>query len=224
VPRIDVDSCRGRSQAIDQLLAAERPGGPKWHLSLLTMDVDVPVIGATLIDPGPRPLTSFGISAARDPERALMLALEEAALTRVLLNRSDELKDPSYVHESYDTLRGHLLAHASSSVLRERLRFMTDDGPLITLDELVAAERAKETSVEERVRADGHEPVWVDVTTEDVADFSLRVARTVVAGMQPLDNDHRYRYLGGRRLSTVLPRFGRAATIDALNDDPHPFP
>jgi ribosomal protein S12 methylthiotransferase accessory factor len=224
VPRIDVDSCRGRSAAIDQLLAAQRPGGPTWHFSVLTLDIDVPVIGATLIDPGPRPLTSFGISADRDPERALLLALEEAALTRVLLHRSEELKDPAYVRETYDTLRGHLLAHASSAALRERLRFMTDDGPLITLEEFVARERAKTTTVTERMRAHGHEPIWADVTTDDVADFSLRVARTVVAGMQPLDNDHRHRYLGGRRLPTVLPRFGSAATLDELNPDPHPFP
>lgn len=224
VVRIDVSSCRGRSAAVDQLLAAQRPGGPTWYLSLLTLDVDVPVIGAVLIDPAARPLTSFGISADCDPERALLLALEEAALTRVLLHRSDELKDPDYVHESYETLRGHLLAHASSAVLRKRLRFITDDGPLIGFDELVARERAKETTLERRVRAHGSEPVWVDVTTDDVADFSLRVARTIIAGMQPLDNDHRYRYLGGRRLLSVPRHFGGAVTLAELNPDPHPFP
>jgi ribosomal protein S12 methylthiotransferase accessory factor len=223
-PRIDVDSCRGRDAAIDQLLEAQRPGGPTWHLSLLTLDVDVPVIGATLIDPGRRPLTSFGISADRDPERAVLLALEEAALTRVLLHRSEELRDPEYVQTRYDTLRGHLLAHASSAPLRERLRFMTDDGPLITLDELVAREATKTTTVEERIRAHGDEPIWVDVTTEDVADFALRVARTVIAGMQPLDNDHRYRFLGGRRLLEVPAQRGYPLALDELNPDPHPFP
>jgi ribosomal protein S12 methylthiotransferase accessory factor len=224
VPRIDVDSCRGYSAAIDQLLAAQRPGGATWHFSVLTLDVDVPVIGAALIDPRPRPLTSFGIAADRDPERALLLALEEAALTRVLLLHSEELKDPAYVHEGYDTLRGHLLAHASSAALRERLRFMTDDGPLIGFQELVARAREQSTTVAERIRAEGKEPIWVDVTTEDVADFSLRVVRTVVAGMQPLDNDHRYRYLGGRRLDEVLARLGLAGRFDELNPDPHPFP
>jgi ribosomal protein S12 methylthiotransferase accessory factor len=224
VPRIDIESCRDRSEAIDQLLGAQRPGGPTWHLSVLTLDIDVPVIGATLINPGPRPLTSFGISADPDPERALLLALEEAALTRVLLHRSQELADPAYVQENYDTLRGHLLAHASSAALRGRLRFMTDDGPLIELEELITREHEKTTTVEERMHVHGNEPIWVDVTTDDVADFSLRVARTVVAGMQPLDNDHRYRFLGGGRLRTVLARFGSAAEPDELNPDPHPFP
>jgi thiazole/oxazole-forming peptide maturase SagD family component len=188
------------------------------------LDIDVPVIGAMLIDPGPRPMTSFGISADRDPERALLLALEEAALTRVLLHRSAELKDPAYVHEDYSTLRGHLLAHASSGALRDRLRFMSDHGRLIALEDVVSGERAKATSVEDRLKDHGYEPIWVDVTTDDVADFSLRVARTVVAGLQPLDNDHRYRFHGGRRLLTVPRRFGGPAALEELNPDPHPFP
>ncbi len=226
-PRVDPESCRGISRSIDQLLSAASKNGPAWHINWLTLDVEVPIFSAALIDPGSPPLTSFGIAADEDPARALMQALEEAVLTRVLLNRSSEIiSNPAYVHERLHTLRDHLLAHATSSALRENLRFLTDAGPLVRFDKLAAtAQDETRPSLRDRLSAAGFEVAWVDVTTPDVAEFGFRVVRSIVPGMQPLDNDHRYRYLGGCRLLTVPPRLGYPAlTPDELNSDPHPFP
>lgn len=220
-PRIDPATCRGRAADVDRLLDGAAVTGARWHLSLLTLDLDVPVIGAALIDPGDPPLTSFGIAADDDPVHALRLALEEAALTRTLVNRSPEILDnPGQVHTNYDTLRGHLLAHATSAELRERLRFMTDEGDLLPFDALFR-ERPPLT---DRLAARGLEPIWIDVTTEDVRDCGFHVVRTVIPTMQPLDNDHRFRYLGGRRLREVAARYGRDLDRTGTNPDPHPFP
>jgi ribosomal protein S12 methylthiotransferase accessory factor len=221
VPRIDIESCYGISPDIDRLLSAQRQDGPTWYVSLLTLDIEVPVICAALIDPGPRPLTSFGIAAHSDAEHALLLALEEAALTRVLLHRSEELRDPSYVHEDYSTLRGHLLGHATSAELRERMRFMTDEGPIVSFAD-VAEAHPESIAVSDGLLEHGFEPAWVDITTDDIRDFPLRVVRTVIPGMQPLDNDHRYRFLGGSRLDSTAG--GLPTTIGTPNSDPHPFP
>ncbi|MEZ4450580.1 MAG: YcaO-like family protein [Nannocystaceae bacterium] len=220
-PLIDPESCRGRAADVDRLLDGAAITGARWHLSLLTLDLDVPVIGAALIDPGDPPLTSFGIAADDDPVHALRLALEEAALTRTLVNRSPEILDhPGEVHDNYDTLRGHLLAHATSSALRERLRFMTDDGPRVAFESLFRPR----PPLAERLAAAGLEAIWIDVTTDDVAQCGFRVVRTVIPTAQPLDNDHRFRYLGGRRLHEVAARHGVDLTRVGTNPDPHPFP
>ena len=67
MPRLDPESCLGRSPLIDDLLAAGMRGSSRWFLNVLTLDVDVTIISAALIDPGSPPHTSFGISADPDP-------------------------------------------------------------------------------------------------------------------------------------------------------------
>ena len=79
--------------------------------------------------------------------------------------------------------------------------------------------------MEERVAAAGLDAFWVDVTTEDVAEFGFHVIRTVMPGLQPLDNDHRYPYVGGSRRVTVPRALGLGTPTEAtVNPDPHPFP
>jgi ribosomal protein S12 methylthiotransferase accessory factor len=226
-PRISPESCKGVSPEVDALLSAAIEGGPRWHINLLTLDIDVPVISAALIDPGSPPLTSFGIAADQDPGRALMLALEEAVLTRLLLNRSSEIiDDPSYVHEHVKTLRDHLLAHATSPALRKHLRFLTDAEAEVDFSDLAKRELSNtKVSLKDRLAAVGFEVVWVEVTTPDIKEAGFRVVRSIIPGMQPLDNDHRYRYLGGSRLITVPPRLGHPKLeVHELNQEPHPFP
>ncbi|MCH9680231.1 MAG: YcaO-like family protein [Deltaproteobacteria bacterium] len=220
-PRIDAESCRGFAPDVDRLLDTAQITGGEWFINQLTLDVDVPVIGAALIDPGDPPRTSFGIAASDDVVHAVRLALEEAALTRTLVNRSPEILDNSgEVKKRMDTLRGHLIAHATSSRLRDSLRFLTDDGPSIEMSALVA-ERAP---LEERLASAGLEAFWVDVTTDDLRSCGFHVTRAIVPGMQPLDNDHRFRYLGGDRLHTVPSKLGHPVAPGQFNPDPHPFP
>lgn len=226
IPRIDPESCLGVSSQIDDLISVAR-NQSSWYLNWLTLDIDVPIISAALIDAGSPPLTSFGIAADEDPARALLLALEEAVLTRVLLNRCDEvITNPDYVHERVNTLRDHLLAHATSPALRENLRSITEAGPLLRFGDLMEiVDKRPQVQLCDRFTNAKFEPVVVEVTTPDIKDFGFRVVRSVIPGMQPLDNDHRYRYLGGRRLLDVPPSLGYPQrTMDQLNHNPHPFP
>jgi ribosomal protein S12 methylthiotransferase accessory factor len=228
-PRIAPATCRGLSEEVDQLLSVAGTCGAAWHLNWLTLDVDVPVISAALIDPGAPPLTSFGIAADTDPRRALLLALEEAVLSRFLLNRTSATVTPPEGAEpapdAIRTLRDHLLAHATSLALRERSRFLTDNPRVLDFAALVSVmERKAALPLLERLAEAGLDAIWVEVTTPDVQDVGIHVVRTIVPGLQPLDNDHRYRYLGGRRLLSVPRRLGYPIDLDQLNPDPHPFP
>ncbi len=221
-PRIRPLSCFGISSDIDGLLASVRGAHTHWLLNVLTLDVDIPVIGACLIDDGSPPLTSFGIAAHVDPARALLGALEEALMTRLLVNRCSELQDgTAFGGGALRTLRDHLLAHAASPELLSRMTFLTQEGPIVDFQDVTSG---RSESVAERCAAAGLEPVWVDVTTPDVEEFGFKVVRTVIAGMQPLDNDHRNRHLGGERLLSVPRKMGFSLSPGELNPDPHPFP
>ena len=224
MPRIDPASCRGLSDQVDRLLDSTAGLEATWFLNYLTLDIDLPVIGAALIDEGVPPLTSFGIAADLDPLRALQSALEEALLTRLLVNRSSEVWDESPTPPAeLRSLRAHLIAHAMSDELRSRMDFLTDAGPIVSFDEVRRLGRAR-GPLAARLEHCGLEPLWVDVTTPDVAAAGFSVVRTLVPGTQPLDNDHDCRYLGGRRLSSVPAALGYELAGATLNQDPHPFP
>ena len=79
-------SCYGVDAFVDATLSC-RPPNSKWYISDIGVDVDVPTIAAALVDRGSCPMTSFGVAANVDPVKALVLALEEALLTRIALNR-----------------------------------------------------------------------------------------------------------------------------------------
>ncbi len=221
-PRIRPLSCFGISSDIDGLLSSVRGAHTSWLLNVLTLDVKIPVISACLIDDGSPPLTSFGIAAHADPARALLGAVEEALMTRLLVNRCSELQDGAeFGGGGLRTLRDHLLAHAASPELLSRMTFLTRNGPLVDFQDVMSR---RPESVTDRCAAAGLEPVWVDVTTPDVEDFGFKVIRTAIAGMQPLDNDHRNRHLGGQRLLSVPRKLGFRLSPGELNPDPHPFP
>jgi len=219
-PRIEPASCVGVSADCDALLAAIWGDRARWHFNLLTVDVELPIVCASIIDEDGPPLTSFGIAADGDPARALMLAMEEALLTRTLVNRSS--LPASEDGFPIRTLRDHLLVHAGSRPLRDRMRFLTDDGPELTFEQV--ERRFAGVDLAAGVAAAGFEVFWVDVTSPDVAAQGLWTTRALMPGAQPLDNDHRNRHLGGPRLLEVPRRMGLDVSVETLNPDPHPFP
>jgi ribosomal protein S12 methylthiotransferase accessory factor len=73
----------------------------------------------------------------------------------------------------------------------------------------------------------GLETMVLDLTTRDVSQCGLRVTRTMVPELQPLDADYRHRFLGGTRLYEAPVRMGYATHpthIETLNPYPHPYP
>lgn len=79
----------------------------------------------------------------------------------------------------------------------------------------------------QRLTERGHEVIVVDLTTADVAQLGFRVVRVLVPGLQPLHGQHRWPFLGGRRLYDVPRRLGHRPEPSAareLSPFPHPFP
>ena len=67
----------------------------------------------------------------------------------------------------------------------------------------------------------------VDVTSPDVRDLGLSVARVIAPELCALDVSHRARFLGGSRLLTAAHEIGLARSpldVADLNPLPHPFP
>ena len=67
----------------------------------------------------------------------------------------------------------------------------------------------------------------VDVTSPDVAELELSVARVIAPELCALDVSHRARFLGGERLTTAAYEAGLLAApldVEDLNPHPHPFP
>jgi len=73
----------------------------------------------------------------------------------------------------------------------------------------------------------GFDVLVVDLTTRDIGELGFRVARVLIPGLQPLHGDHRFRFLGGKRLYQVPKILGYAeecTTEEQLWPWPHPFP
>jgi ribosomal protein S12 methylthiotransferase accessory factor len=67
----------------------------------------------------------------------------------------------------------------------------------------------------------------VDITKSDVAEAGFSVVKVIIPGMQPLNIDHNYPYLGIKRLYEVPKILGYTQHMtreDDLNKFPHPFP
>ncbi|MDY7233139.1 YcaO-like family protein [Hyalangium rubrum] len=101
----------------------------------------------------------------------------------------------------------------------------------LTLDALPRWEPTDATTeLEELVRrleAQGYEALVVDLTTPDIRSLGLTVVRVVTPELQPLHADHRWPFLGGKRLYEVPVRIGaRAERVkeEQLSRYPHPFP
>jgi len=232
-PHIDLESVG--DPFAEELLRAFRGVPVRLHAVLLTLDLDVPVVLVVMTSESDRPpLTTIGIGADLSPRRALVLALEEAGLGFIAVRwlaagTPDYRPEPGY-RDCVD-LRRHALAHALDATLRPRIEFLTRPSETLALAEL--PDRSSESSVANlRVVASelgdkGFDVVGVDLTTPDVDEVGFKVVRSVVPGLQPLDDAHTCRHLGGRRLYELPYRLGllpRPAAESDLNPDPHPFP
>jgi ribosomal protein S12 methylthiotransferase accessory factor len=221
-PTIRVDALPNDRSDLAVLLEAAKPGS-SWHFNLLTLDVHYPVISALLIDEGAIPKTSFGVSASKDPVDALVGAMEEALLGRLLINRSEELASGAFrLGRIPRSLREHMLYHAFDPSSQASLDFLINSPILLRLSEIVS--RFTPTPALDALTAAGLHAIVVDVTTSDVRSLGLQVQRVLVPGAQPLDNDHLYPYLGGARLKSVPSKVRRFDVHQVWNSDPHPFP
>jgi len=206
----------------------------KTHAVLLTLDIPIAVVLIVMTRSNGPPWTIVATGAALSPRQALGLALEEGCLAFIGMSRdiADNPDYPSagdYAHVT--TLREHGRVHALDPRLRSSTEFLTCPTEVVRLDDLrdpsIGNPVADLRTALGRIRPHVPDVVAIDVTTPDVDEAGFKVVRVVVPGLQPMDIDHRYPHLGGRRLYEVPHKLGRAAKpadADTLNLQPHPFP
>ncbi len=182
--------------------------------------------------PGEAPL-GVGAAAAPTVERAVEKALDEAVRVRSWA-RSIRYDDPGGTAVSppkeIRTFDEHVRHYAYDENARhadflDASRDRTPVEAVQPLEGFTALERVR--AICRLLGAQGASAYVVDVTSPDVADAGLRVAKTIAPELCPLDVEHAARLLGGRRLYDVPVRLGlrpRPLRFAEINPHPHPFP
>lgn len=205
------------------------------HTYLIPSDIGVPVILILLRSTsGHLPYTVMGISVDLDPQKALMLALEEVSLSWIGMSRYALAKKdytPAKDYSDITTLTLHGLVHAVDPALEKSLDFLKDSEDLLSIQEIQNTYNESmliniQTLVE-KLRQKNLNVIAKDLTTIDVDEAGFKVIRVVIPGMQPLDVSHSRRHLGGSRLYEVPCQMGlrkQPITEDSVNPYPHMFP
>jgi len=161
--------------------------------------------------------------------------LEEAFLTFFGMGREDACSPedfrPTPDFSNVVNLDLHGIAHALSPELRQSVEFLKGSGVALSISDIPGASgqsMAENVScLLDQVGGRGFDVIHVDLTTPDVDEVGFKVARVVIPGFQPLDIDHRHKYLGGKRLYKVPVEMGlrsESVETEGLNPFPHPFP
>ena len=230
-PEVDLARLGGAARGIGDHYARF---GLETHVFDVTTDIPIPVMMAVSIDrTGRSPAAVVGLGSHLDPGVAVLKALFEICQVRPgETRRSEEARSSGKAPAAYadvKTLEDHSAFFTPLERLPE-LDFLLRDGASRT-----AAARASldcgtpeanlETIVEVLTRA-GCRVAYVDLTTDDVAPFGIRVVRTIATGLQPIHFGHAEERLGGRRLFEVPRTLGHATatrTEADLNPCPHPL-
>ncbi len=216
----------------DLLARFEHCGGNVTVLDITT-DVGIPTIMTVLRNEHPEsaPLV-FAAAANPSPEKAVYGCLEELAHTgrymqqvKTHLARLDP--DPNYENVGDQLSHLNFWCDRQNTPLAE---FVFGSPERIEFEQI--ADLSSPTSegdirvLVERIEAVGHRVFLADLTTPDIDELGLAVARAVVPGFHGLFMGHRYRSLGCRRRWTVPDRVGRPSAADRANGNPapHPFP
>jgi ribosomal protein S12 methylthiotransferase accessory factor len=231
-PHIDLECVR--DPLVRRLASALDRCAVTYRAVLLTLDIPIPVVLILMTRSDSPPWTIVASGADLSPRRALLLALEEACLAFIGIGRSVAVAhdfQPAADYRDLTTLTRHGLAHALDPRLRSSGAFLAEPSEVVRLDDLPDASTGN-VAADLKTAVDGIRPlvsdiVGVDVTTSDIDEAGFKVARVVVPDLQPMDTDHRYPHLGGRRLYDVPWKLGlvaRPRSEGELNSLPHPFP
>ncbi len=198
--------------------------GRQLTLSLITQDVQLPVVAATLASHDEPPFFIIGASANPSPLRAVRSALMEALLGLHFYSRwpMPELppRELGGARRSVSSYSDHSGLHARSRDLLGSTEFLwsTSGRGQVQLPREPSEDPLCRT-VHALITA-GLRPQLADLTLPDAAACGWRVLKALVPGAQPLDFDESNRFALTGRARGLL-GFTEA---DTGNPVPHPFP
>ena len=208
--------------------------GIQYHIWDITTDIPVSTyfcvaLGHSNIGP----LFTVGSASHLDSRQAFLKALTESAQGRPYL-RYEYNRDPGWHctedFSNVNDFEDHAQVYSRHPELVSKLEFCTTKSVETTTVSSSASIGSSEEALKKTVsllEQRGFDVLVVDLTTPDVRELGLHVVRVLVPGLQPLHGDHRYPFLGGRRLYEVPVRLGlrhEAPSEDQLFNLPHPFP
>ena len=229
VPTIDYSRMGGPCGSIRDHYARY---GVEARAFLLATDLPVYCIMAIGFDrTGAGPAAVVGLGCSANPEMALRRALYEVCQVRPAERKKFASGDAARMNGYSDvhTLDDHALYFVRHDHLSE-LDFLCADARTVPIDSLPDRSTGSVSSdldaLVEMLRGTGSRPVYVDLTTPDLADFPIRVARTLATELQPIAFGHDQQRLGGRRVYELPKALGYAPSVRTegeLNPCPHPI-
>ena len=208
------------------------PTGVRFRVVDASCFLAVPTAISVLHGPeGAGAALSVGAASAARVEEAWLKAIAESFgvyrwLRQQAVTGATAPTDPDAI-ESFDD---HMLFYASEE--RAELagfldgseeRRQTSDVPGLA----GSTPHAQIDEIMSRLASRGLSAYAVDVTSPDVRDLGLSVARVIAPELCALDVSHRARFLGGSRLLTAAHEIGLVRSpldVADLNPLPHPFP
>lgn len=232
-PLIDLESID--DPFIRRLLGLLEGVPVRCQARLLSLDIPVPTILVVFSSTSGRPPhTVVGLGTDLDPHRALIQALEEVYLGYWGMNRYALQKNNFKPEKNYSNVNipiQHGYAHAIWPELRESMEFLLASDTELSIQDLPnafnASMVANVNTLVDHLRGKGLDVIIKDLTTPDIDGVGFKVVRAVIPGLHPLDVNHAYRYLGGKRLYEVPFQMGLSAypmAEEGLNPYPHVFP
>jgi ribosomal protein S12 methylthiotransferase accessory factor len=207
--------------------------GFRWRLFDLTTDLAVPVAAAIVVGRSPvGPIVAFGSACHPGRERALRKALIEAAHCRMYVKsllRSEPGWRAGRRFENVTSFAAHGRFYTTHPEHRAAIDRWWRARAAAATERSAAGAAVSDAAWIERISrqlaGEGLEVLAVDLTTPDVEDLGLAVARVLVPGLQPLHGNHAWPHLGGARLRELSRVFGAGTrTPERWNRYPHPCP
>jgi ribosomal protein S12 methylthiotransferase accessory factor len=209
--------------------------GLRYYICEITTDLRIPTYLTLLVGGSNYGLmVNAGSAASLSPTTAVKKSLVEAAsgrpYVRFILQSESAWKYRSDF-SSVNTFRDHAAFYTREPQHHNALAFLTAER---APDELSAATDLTGGSIlgDLKICLDllaehGLDVIVKDLTSPDIEDVGLKVARVLIPGLQQLHGDHRYPYLGCSRLYRAPKALGMSAELTTeadLNPYPHPLP
>ncbi|MGM0664416.1 MAG: YcaO-like family protein [Thermodesulfobacteriota bacterium] len=212
----------------------------EYIVARLPTDHDIPVfccVLVTLPPCGPKRVLSVGAACRIRPQEAVLKAMIEAVQGKSFILQQIS-KNPDWqaerdfsnvisfdIHTQLYTRHPeieHVLLGIKDNVSRKRTVDELGDDP----NEIGNREIDDQLScILHMLQGKGYEAFVVDLTTPDVFALGMRAVRVLVPELVQLHGDHRYPFLGSRRIYHVPEMLGCGKKTEAeLNRYPHPFP
>ncbi|HVG17655.1 MAG TPA: YcaO-like family protein [Blastocatellia bacterium] len=232
LPQVEVDKA---SPIYDVFKEKLDLAGLRYHLCDATTDLGIPVFFTLLVgDSNVGRMVNAGSQANLSAHNAALKSMVEAAHGRPYVRYIIQ-QNPNWKYSpDFSTVRSfqdHAAFYTRAPQHFDALDFVTKAGPSRLLSEVkdlsTGSVRGDIELCLSKLADKGIDLIVVDLTTPDIEEVGLKVARVIAPGLQLIHGDHRYRFQGCSRLYKVPESLGyRSGPVDEaeLNPYPHPLP